>query len=516
MKIFTGKNDELSSIAEKIINAEDAEVILNVPRFSKLGESAINFDLLKREADAAGKKLVVESVDENILSLAESVGIASYNPFFRSANNRKTFSDIIPPRMDTSRRFSAQTSPEKEPQLEIYAENEGAAAPSELPVRSVNFLRRFVLIAALAGLFAASIVLAVKVLPRAEVTIKVREMQWEYSGTVKADKSITAFDAEKAIIPGALFVETKNAQRSFRASGKRFVERKAKGVITIYNAFSSDPQPLVATTRFQTADGKIYRLDKAVTVPGAKIVDGKIAPSSISVSVTADKPGAEYNIGPVERFSIPGFKGSPKFDAFYGSSDKAMEGGFVGEQAYPTEADIAAGKEEVARILEDVLKVSMPQQMPEGYTFLDGAFASRIISQTVNPETDQNGNFSILGAAELASFGFRESDLIAMMRDRARKELYPDVVVKDYEVSYDDVSLSGDRTSLSFRVTLRAMFVRPIDKQALLQNLLGKSENDAQAVIYSLPGFESGSINFWPFWVRSVPSNSNKVKIIIE
>jgi hypothetical protein len=58
--------------------------------------------------------------------------------------------------------------------------------------------------------------------------------------------------------------------------------------------------------------------------------------------------------------------------------------------------------------------------------------------------------------------------------------------------------------------------VRPIDERALLQNLLGKSENDAQAVIYSLPGFESGSINFWPLWTRRVPDNSRKVKIIIN
>ncbi len=73
-------------------------------------------------------------------------------------------------------------------------------------------------------------------------------------------------------------------------------------------------------TRFLALDGKIFRLTKGITVPGAKIVEGKIIPSSIEAAVIADQPGEAYNIGPVSRFSIPGLKGTPKYEAFYAES----------------------------------------------------------------------------------------------------------------------------------------------------------------------------------------------------
>ena len=508
-KIFIGKSEELSSIAEKIINTENVEAVLNVPRFSKLGESVMNFELLKREADAAGKKIIVESVDEHILALAESVGIASYNPFFRGVDQKKTFSDIIPP---ARRNVARQARPESQREESQEVQNDYVEKIS--PPR--KFLKKPLFVIASVAILGLTAFVAVKVLPRVEVIVNVQKTEWEYAGLVKADKSLAAFDAEGALIPGALFTEPKNVQQVFSASGKRFVERKAKGVMTIYNAFSSSPQPLVATTRFETTDGKIYRLDSGITVPGAKIVGGKIEPSSINANVTADKPGSEYNVGPVARFSIPGFRGTPRFEGFYGSSSGNMDGGFIGEQAYPTESDIAAAKKAVNQALEDVLKITLAQNVPDGFVFIEGAFASRVIRQVINEETNSDGKFSVFGEAERIAFGFKESDLVEMLRERAKKDSHPDIAVREYEISYSGANLSEDRVSLSFRVNFKGVFARPIEENALMRNLIGKKEDDAQAVIYSLPGFKSGSINFWPFWVGTIPDNPDKVRIIIQ
>ena len=65
------------------------------------------------------------------------------------------------------------------------------------------------------------------------------------------------------------------------------MSQKAQGTLTIYNAYSSAPQTLVATTRFVTPDGKIFRLTNEVTVPGAKITNGQIVPSSINAPIAA-------------------------------------------------------------------------------------------------------------------------------------------------------------------------------------------------------------------------------------
>ncbi|MBI4119583.1 MAG: hypothetical protein HY456_01915 [Parcubacteria group bacterium] len=530
-KIFASKNDELSLIAEKIITAEDNEVVLNMPRFSKLGEAAINFDLLKRESDAAHKKLIIESVDEHVLTLAESVGIEAYNPFFQNGRRQRPLSDIIPPSkhsVDRQPRHepspamvglgSAKAAPREE--LTVEAQEEVQAPPRPVKLKTVVYGRRtgMKLVFAVVLLVALSIAgyVAAAVLPKSEIAIHLHKSPWSYTGSVKADKSLANFDADRLLVPGALFVEKKNTQLSFAASGKKFVERKAKGIIRIFNAYSSEPQPLVVSTRFETPDGKIFRLDKGVTVPGAKIADGKIVPSNISATVTADKAGAEYNIGPVERFSIPGFKGSPKFDGFYGSSDAAMDGGFVGQQAYPTEADIAAGKETVSRTLADTLRAVVSQQLPQDYVFIDGASISRTVKETVMPDVNREGKFSIIGEAERDTFGFKEADLVAMLKERAKKDLGPDIEVREYKIHYTDAALNNQQSSLSFNAAFEAVFVRSLDREALIRNVSGKKENDAKAVIFSLPGLESANLTFWPFWVRRVPVNQTKIKITVD
>src|SRR3989344_1375259 len=92
-KITINKSDEVAIIVEKIIEAPENEVVLNVPRFSHLGESLSNFHLLKREAEALEKKIIIESVDDHVVELAEMSGLTAINPFF--AKNKRQFADIV-------------------------------------------------------------------------------------------------------------------------------------------------------------------------------------------------------------------------------------------------------------------------------------------------------------------------------------------------------------------------------------------------------------------------------------
>ncbi len=69
----------------------------------------------------------------------------------------------------------------------------------------------------------------------------------------------------------------------------------ARGTVRVYNKYSK-AQTLIRTTRLLTADQKLYRIDQTVRLqPG----------ESIEVPVYADKPGAEFVIGPTA-FTIPG------------------------------------------------------------------------------------------------------------------------------------------------------------------------------------------------------------------
>ena len=82
-----------------------------------------------------------------------------------------------------------------------------------------------------------------------------------------------------------------------------------------------------------------------VTIPGTKVENGKTVPGSKEVDVVADKAGAEYNIGLTD-FTIPGFKGSPKFETVFARSKTEMTGGYVGNSQIVTKnaVDIAVAE----------------------------------------------------------------------------------------------------------------------------------------------------------------------------
>ena len=101
----------------------------------------------------------------------------------------------------------------------------------------------------------------------------------------------------------------------------------------------------MATTRFATSDGKIFRLASTVTVPGATVVNGQITPSTISAPIIADQPGPDYNVGPVARLTVPGFqKDAARYSGFYGTIASSTSGGYIGKKAVPTAADVVAAR----------------------------------------------------------------------------------------------------------------------------------------------------------------------------
>ena len=149
------------------------------------------------------------------------------------------------------------------------------------------------------------------------------------------------------------------------------VEEKARGQVVIYNAFSSEPQPLVASTRLEAPNGNIYRITSPVTVPGAKTENGKLVPQGIEVAVFADKPGEAYNLS-LSDFSIPGFKGTSKFEKFYGRSKTEITGGVSGERKVVSDQDVKALVSEAQENLRARLGERARKDLPAGVFFLEG------------------------------------------------------------------------------------------------------------------------------------------------
>ncbi len=507
-KIQVQKSDEVAVVVEKIIDAAAEELVLEVPRFSRLAESQANFHLIAREAGLLNRRVTVESVDDKALAMAEAEGLETLNPIL--IRPVKTVSDIVAGGEVRSRAK----------RIGVRAKRVRVSLPPEEPIRRIKEdapiprqrhrrLGRRHLIGgiAVALLVVASAILAFRVLPKVSITLVRQKVAWEYRGP---------YSVERRAGTAQVFSADRNLTLTFPASGTKEVSRPSRGTLVIYNAYSSDPQPLVAQTRFQTADGKVFRLVKSIVVPAAKITEGKIQPSSIEAEAISDKPGADYNVGTTPYLSVPGFRGTPKYQGFYGEIRAPFSGGFVGLLSVPTKDDIANAKKETAAKLEAALINVLSIDMPADFKILEGSREFRVKRETVTEEADAAGNFSITTEGAVRAIAFREAAVLSAMREKMRKELGETREFFEYTLEYADARANFDAGSLAFTLTLKGSVIQPIDAAALMERIRGLSEGELRAALLVVPGLERADIAFSVFWARRVPKNENRITIDIK
>jgi len=551
-KVYATKSESTASIIGKVLNASGKDVVLYIPRGTVFSKTRNNFLLLKREARAIGKNVSIESVDDDVLELAITAGLEAANPFL--GKKQRSVSDIIavtdassgiPKEVEVNEEKDeefeeihikkwkpdkwAKGKKQKEDKFSILGEEDVSDEKAEeelstmpkgrkgIKVGRFSLLRRVILWGGGLSVFAAVVVVAIFAFPRVTVSLDFEKTEWDFIGSLKVGTSIKEnnFDGDTVFLRGVRFSEKKNITESYHASGVDFVERKARGIIIVYNAFSSESQELVKTTRFVTPEGKIYRTDNNIVVPGAQIIDSEIVPSGTEVRVTADEAGEEFNIGSVPRFRIPGFQGSPKYDGFYGESTESMIGGFVGERKVPTDEDISSARAEILSTIEDAAKTQLFLNLPPGMKVLDGTYGFSATDENIDDYTDDSEMFSIIIFGEASVVVFREDELIEVFENHVEIDAEVDLAVKDYTIEYGEPRID-ESGQVSVAIKVESVWTRPFDIEEFISEAAGKSESELKTLIFSIPGVSSGEVRFWPFWVNKVPNKDTKIIVDVN
>lgn len=302
-------------------------------------------------------------------------------------------------------------------------------------------------------------------------------------------------------------------------TGEQRGTKKASGQIVIYNNFSAVSQVLIKNTRFETPDGKIFRIDSGTTVPGIKKVDGKNVPGSVTVTVYADEAGTEYNIGLVD-FTIPGFKGSPRYDKFYGRSKTVMSGGSSGMVKTISDTDRETAKENLTKSLTEKLLALVKAQKPNGVvTYPKAMFFT--FTETINDNaegSEKDVPFTLNG--KLDAVLFDESSLsqkiVKTTLNLTENEKIKIDNIESLKFAWKNpVSGVPQKTdTLDFQLSGSANAVWEIDINAFKNKLAGKSVSEYTAVSVEFPGIEKTSDKkFSPPWRKVFPSNIEKIDI---
>ncbi len=503
-KIFLDKKDELDKVVSYIEETSAEEVIVNFPKNSQIGMSVAHFKTLKKTAEQLGKQLMIESIDDVVLDLAKEANIKAVNPIFKS---REKITDIITRNNTDDENAETEEDAEEEPQEK-----------HSLPFNRILWIAGTLIILAVSGL--GGFELTTKILPKAQVSLILEKKNFDFEENIEISSKATQpdfSDETKIIIPGELLTAKKNLEMKFPSTGKKSVETKATGFLTVYTNYDNKLQVLVASTRFQSPDGKIFRLNEQIIVPGAKTENGKLTPLGIEVAVTADKTGDEYNLPPTALWKIPGFEGTPRYQGFYAESKSAMSGGFKGEVAGLGDEDLKKAKEDVAKTLKDVLKGQMIIALKTGFKLMDEASSFKVVK--IEPQFSENDakNFSLWGEGQMKQLIFDEKTLKNAIVEKIKKSAGENFRLKDLIMKYGEIKVVAlEDGKLDFKVAGSAVLEYDVNVNELKNKIFGADEKEFRATIFNIKGLEKANLLLSPFWVRNIPENPSKVEIITQ
>ena len=308
------------------------------------------------------------------------------------------------------------------------------------------------------------------------------------------------------------------------ATEEKEVTQKATGKIVIYNNYSISPQRLITQTRFEAGNGKIYKINSSVIVPGFKKSGDKIIPGSVEATVFADQPGTDYNLNLADLkgdFKIPGFKGDVRYQGFYARASTDITGGFIGKQRVVNA--------ELRKTTEDSIKTDLKEQLlkelyaikPDNYIIFKDAYS---VDYKNLADTNVNNNevkINIEGSLNGIVFNnLKLTKYLANKKIDSFDGLPAELIPTDNLV----VTLTGaDSTGLWKNDTLQIKFSGDAvvkwlyDGDLIKRQLAGRSQADLQVLTSQFKDSVAGiKVQFRPVWTKYFPDNLSKIKISEE
>lgn len=313
----------------------------------------------------------------------------------------------------------------------------------------------------------------------------------------------------------AIMSGSRSATTTVPASGTREVSRAASGVITVYNAFSTDSQRLIARTRFEAPDGKIYRIQESIEVPGAtREDDGSLTPGSITTTVYADAPGASYNRSGETRYTLPALEGDPRFETMY-AEGQVISGGLEGPEPAVAEEDLARAQTALQQGLAQAAQSALASQIPQGYTALPGTLE---ITYSDIAQVAGENNTAILSQSATMQAAIVKIDDLANAVAKQKISGYGGEAVTFSDpatLAVTATSSAATETELSLDLSGNLTLLWRYDPEALKAALLGKQKGEFEEIIQSFaPAISRAEAKLRPFWDSTFPEDPEKIEVV--
>lgn len=300
----------------------------------------------------------------------------------------------------------------------------------------------------------------------------------------------------------------------------------ARGTVKITNTYTR-AQPLVRTTRLLTADNKLFRIDKAVTVP---------AGGSVEVPVYADKSGADYALTAPTKFTIPGlFVDLQKLIFAESSAPFKLEAATTPVPTprtppatpvkatprpgalTPTQDEIDAAERQAIDETLERAKRQLASEVTESAS-LEGVYFTKVRKEVLPGSTPQS--FIVYIQADVTAVYYPKDDVLVLVRSKLREKVPSDREIVPFDgksIRYQIESVDPRSETATVRVQTDASSRLTSSSDALKkENMVGKSKQDLIDTLQKVDGVESVEVTTSPGWLHKIPSMQERVDLKVE
>lgn len=303
------------------------------------------------------------------------------------------------------------------------------------------------------------------------------------------------------------------------------ISTKAQGKVTLYNAYSNQPQRLIAGSRIANDSGLIYRLTGSVVVPGSTTKSGSTVPGTITATVQADQAGDSYNLtktSDVSDFKFVAYKGTPRYTTVYARIAGDITGGFAGRKKTISPTLLASTTALLKVQLATALEGKVAGAVPAGFITYPSAYTTSFGSPVITDSGANTATVSVTGT--LYGIAFDKGLLISRLASAQAVGSFgdygytsPGIENLAFTISNPNDFHPDKKTTLIMKLKgdFKMVGIIPVDE--LKKKLAGVPLANTQAILKPYYGsvIESGSGELIPAWAK-VPSDTSRITVNVQ
>lgn len=547
--IYIDVDDDITAIIGKIKDSKEKIVAIVPPKRVGVLQSAVNLRLLDRMAKSGHKKLVIITNNQALISLAAAAKI----PTAKNLQSKPEIAEIPALKVDDDDDIidggelpvgdhAHLAGPQKTPVsrddvIEELEDSEAVASaavvkkvstkpsaksPSKKSKSSVKipnfdiFRKKLVLVILGIVVVTSGLIWMFLIAPAATIVITASGAPAPLSTTVKL------VGADKTTSPGEGIISAerkeikKDATTEITPTGKKEVGTKATGTVILRNCAPSSVTISAGTTLTQS--GNQYTTDESITIAAGSCAFFGGPAESDPVGVTAAGVGSAYNTSS----GTMSVSGSSSVQAVV---ETAISGGESHEVTVVSDDDIERAIGQIVGQSNDTVKAQLKRQFTgDDIVVIDSSFlADRgdVKSSPAKGEEVAEGKKATLTIPMTYSiYGITKANLKTYLDAKLSEQVKNKDTQQVLDNGVDEVSLGNfqkaEDGTLSVSLVATGKIGPKLDEVKIKEQIKGKITGDVQRIIESIDGVRSVEVNYSFFWVRTVPGDTNKIKIEFE